>query len=180
MIVILIISVLVLSAVAFWQASLLFSSIVGAPTVYSNDSAMIDAFELAALKKGETLLDLGCGNARSLIIAAKKYGARGIGVEISPYCYLKSRFNVLRAGQNKNIHIYLGNLTKSRDLIKKADVIYLYLLNSVLAKIEDEIFDNIKPGCRVVALAFQFPNRKPQKSVSTINLGRKTKIYLYQ
>ena len=170
---------LILLFVAFWQASLLYSSIFGAPTVYANKQAVADALKLAETKKGETVLDLGCGNANSLIIAARKFGARGIGVEISPYCYLKSRWNVRLTQQSKNIRIYLSDLKKAKELIKSADVLYLYLLNCDLAKIEDEVFENIKSNCRVVTLAFQFPNKKPIKTIATRNLGRETTIKLY-
>lgn len=171
---------LLLIFVIFWQLSLLFSSIVGAPTVYANSKAIIDSYKLAGLKKGETVLDLGCGNAKSLIIAAKEFGAKGLGVEISPYCYLKSKLNVLLARESGNIKIYLRDIKKSVDLISKADLIYLYLLNSVLEKIEREIFDNIDKNARVVTLAFKFKKEQAQKTVSTSNLGRKTKVYLYQ
>lgn len=166
--------------ILFWQASLLFSAIFGAPTVYANSQAIRDAYKLSGLKQGETVLDLGCGNAKSLIIASKEFGAKGIGVEISPYCYLKSRWNVLVSGQNQRIKIYLADLKKSRRLIEGADVIYLYLLNSVLSKIEPEIFNNIKEDTRVVTLAFKFNNHQPIKIVHTQNLGKDTEIKLYQ
>lgn len=179
MIYILVAVFLLLIFVIFWQLSLLFSSIVGAPTVYANSKAIIDAYKLAGLEKGETVLDLGCGNAKSLLLAAKVFGAKGIGVEISPYCYLKSKWNVFWAGESGNIKIYLSDIKKSFNLISEADVVYLYLLNSVLEKIESEIFDNIKAKTRVVTLAFKFKNAVPKKNMRTNNLGRETGIYLY-
>ena len=68
---------------------------------------------------------------------------------------------------------------KAEKLLKKADVVYLYLLNSVLDKIENWLFDSISPKTRVVSLSFKFKNHKPLKTLPTINLGRKTKIRLY-
>lgn len=168
-----------LLAILFWQASLLFATIFGAPTVYANSKAIIDAYNLAELKGGETVLDLGCGNARSLIIAAKKFGAKGIGVEISPYCYLKSKWNVFWAGEKNNINIYYSDLRRSRELIKKADVIYLYLINSVLKNIENDIFSTINKRAKIVVLSFEFPNVKASKIVSTKNLGKDTTLRLY-
>ncbi len=180
MLIIYILMVIVAFGLAFWQISLLLSSAFWAPTVYAYSKAMEDAYELAELKKGETVIDLGCGNARSLIIAAKKYGAKGIGVEVSLYCYFKSKFNVALAGQSKNIRIVFGDLKKLGDDLKKADVVYLYLLNSVLKKIEPWFFDHISTDTRVVVLSFHFDKHKPIKSKSTYNLGKDTEVYLYK
>lgn len=174
-----IIFIVLISAVAFWQACLLFAAIFGAPTVYANSKAIIDAFELAGLKNGQLVVDLGCGNARSLIIAAKKFGARGVGVDYSPYCYLKSKLNVALAGQNQNIKIIFGDFRAAEQYLRKADVVYLYLLNSGLAKMETWFFEAISPKTNVVVLAFHFAERKPAKTTSTTNLGRKTEVKLY-
>lgn len=163
----------------FWLCCLIYAQALGAPTVYSNREAIISALKLAGLKKGELLVDLGCGDARSLIIAAEKYQAKGIGIERSPFCYLKSKINVYLAGQNKNIKIFFGDLKMTDHLIAQADVIYLYLLNIVLENIEDDLFANSKKGARIVSLAFVFKKHKPKKMIEVKNLGRKTKVRLY-
>ena len=165
--------------VLFWQANLIFAQILGAPTVYSSDQAIEDALKLAQVKPGETVLDLGCGNARSLIIAAKKFSAKGIGIERSLYCIVVARLKVLLAGESKNIQIIFGDLKKSARYIQKADVIYLYLLNVVLNSIERDFFETIRPKTRIVSLAFSFPHKEAKKSVKTKTLGRETKVYLY-
>lgn len=166
-------------AILFWQGSLIYAQILGAPTVYSNGKAIIDALALSQLKKSETVIDLGCGNAKSLIIAVKRFGAKGIGVERSPFCYLKSRWNVALAGESKNIKIIFGDFRKAEEELQNADVVYLYLLNSVLKSIESWLFDNIKKETRVVSLAFSFPRRKVIKKSKTRNLGRETVLRLY-
>lgn len=177
---ILIFTLAIVMLLAFWQASMLFASIFGASTVYACDKAMIDAFILAKLKKGETVVDLGCGNAKSLIIAAKKFGAKGVGVEISPYCYLKSKWNVFISGESKNIKIIFGDFAKVEKYLQNADVVYLYLLNKVLRSIEPWLFDHINNGARVVSLCFTFGNNKPIRTRETVNLGKETKIFLYK
>lgn len=166
--------------VLFWQLNLLLTAIFGSPIVYANSQAIIDAYKLAELKKGELIVDLGCGNAKSLIIAARKFGAKGVGVDISLYCYLKSRLNVTLAGQNKNIKIIWGDFNKAEPYLKKADVVYLYLLNSTLKKIEPWFFKSISKNARVVSLAFVFLKHRPMKSVTTFNLGKITKARLYK
>lgn len=169
----------ILIVIIFWLACLIYAQLLGAPTVYSNEKAILDAFKLAGLKRGETVLDLGCGDARSLILATKKFGAKGIGIERSPYCFLKAKLNVFTAGEKENINIIFGDLNKSDQYLKQADVIYLYLLNSVLEKIEDWLFATIKKEARVVSLAFSFKKHRPKEDEETINLGRKTKVRLY-
>ena len=167
-------------ALLFWQLSLLFVSVYSVPTVYAFDRAIIDAYKLVDLKKDELVIDLGCGNAKSLIIAAKKFKAWGVGVEISPYCFLKSKWNVWRSGQSKNIKIIFGDFKKAEKYLKKADVVYLYLLNKTLAKIEDWYFKSISKKTRTVVLSFQFRKHKPAKTSKTINLNRQTQLSLYK
>jgi len=174
-----IIVLIFLAGIVFWQGSLLYASMFTVPTVYANDQAILDAFDLTGLKRGELLIDLGCGNAKTLIMGAEKYGARGIGVENSLYCYLKSRLNVLLAGQNHKIKIIFGDFKKiERDLVK-ADVVYLYLLNKTLANIEDWFFSKISNNTRVVVLCFEFPKHKPKTIRETRNLGRQTNLRMY-
>lgn len=172
-----IIAVVVL-AVGFWQVCLIYAQVLGAPTVYANKGAILEACKLARLKKGQTLIDLGCGDGRSLIIAAREFGAQGIGIERSPYCFLKSKFNVFLSGQ-RNIKILFGDIQKYEKEIEKADVIYVYLLNSVLAKFENWLFSSIGANTKIVSLAFSFPNFRPSKTKKVENLGRTTELKLY-
>lgn len=179
MIVFLLAMLIGLSLLIFWQGSLLYASIFTVPTVYANDQAILDAFKLADLKKGELLIDLGCGNAKSLILAAREHGARGIGVENSLYCYLKSRWNVYRSGHRKNIRIVFGDFRKVEKELHDCDMVYMYLLNKVLTKIEPWFFNCIGLKTRAVVLCFWFPNIKPVKQSKTFNLGKEADLRLF-
>lgn len=163
----------------FWQLNLIIASIFGSPIVYANTDAIRDTLKLADLKEGELVVDLGCGNAKSLIIASRDFGAKGVGVDLSLYCYLKSRLNVLISGQSKNVKIIWGDFKKAESYLEKADVVYLYLLNTALEKIEPWFFSSIGNQTRVVSLAFVFVKHKPTKSITTFNLRKKTKARLY-
>jgi len=160
----------------FWVGSHLFSSIFYVPAVDASKQAIGDALKFSELKKGEIFIDLGSGSGKVVILANKKFEVRAFGFEISPFPYLLSKIKTLG---NRNVKIYRGDFKKAEKLLKKADVVYLYLLNSVLDKIENWLFDSISPKTRVVSLSFKFKNHKPLKTLPTINLGRKTKIRLY-
>jgi len=172
-----IILIIFLLGFIFWVSSHLYSSIFHVPYVNSSDQAIHDALRLAGLNKDETLLDLGCGRGDALIIATRDFGAKAVGYEISPLPFLIAKFKTLRYSK---IKVYCRDLRKANENIKNADVIYLYLLNSVLDKIEDQIFTECQSGTKIVSLAFKFPKHKPIKTISTKNLGRITDISLYK
>jgi|GEM_PF-486914 len=169
----------VLLCTFIWLFFLLLATMTGAPIVYSSKKAVKDALKLSEIKKGETIVDLGCGNGETLILAAKEFGARGIGIDRSPFCYFKAKFNVWKAGESSRIKIIYGNFQKRKKALKRADVVYMYLLNDVLKKIEPWFFEAINNKTRVVSLAFKFINHKPAKEVLTETLGRSTKIRFY-
>jgi len=172
--------VLILLLTSFWQASLLWATIIGSPIVYSRRQAVIDCLKLAGLKKGDTVIDLGCGDGRSVILAAKEFGAKGIGVDRSLFCYIQSNLNALLAGERKNVRFVLGDFAKAEKMLKTADVVYLYLLNSTLKNIEPWIFRLIGKETKIVSLAFWFPLHKPVKECDTFTLGKITKARLYK
>lgn len=164
----------------FRLTSLMIAALSGAPIVYTDSQAIIDAYKLAKLKKGQTVIDLGCGNAQSLIIAAKQFGSKGIGIERSPYAYLNSIFRVWWYGEISNIQIIYGDFSKIQKLLSSADVIYLYLWSSVVEKIEPWLFAHIGKNSQIISLAFKFAKHKPAKIAQTINLGSKHNLYLYR
>jgi len=157
---------------------MIVSSLTQAPYVDSQRKAIEDALELAKPKVGEAVFDLGCGDARTLIFAAKKYGTKGVGYEISPFCVIKSRLKIYLAGLSGQIKICRQSLFAAD--FHQADIVYLYLTNSILDKLEPIIFDKCKAGCRIVNLAFPFKNHQPTAEIPARQLGRITKIYLYR
>ena len=163
----------------FWQGSLLVATIKGSPIVYADRSAIRDCWKLAGLSSGQTVVDLGCGNARALIIAVAEFGAKGIGVDRSLYCYFRSKMNLLFSGQSQNIKIVWGDFQSLEQELAKADAVYLYLQNETLAEIEPWLFDSIAPHTKVFSLAFSCPSHKQIDEIETVNLGHKTKIRLY-
>lgn len=169
----------ILIFVIFWQGSLLIATMIGSPVVYSYRGAVADAMRLAKAKEGDLVIDLGCGSARTLITAVQKFGVKGVGVDRSLYCYLRSLMNVWLSGNRNNIKIIWGDFKKAEKYLAKADIVYLYLLNTTLKQIEDWLFRSIGEKTKIVSLAFYFEKHKPIAETTTFTLGKDTKARLY-
>lgn len=159
---------------------MLLAMVTGSPIVYADRRAIHNCFRLAELFPGQTVIDLGCGNSRALIIATKEFRAKGIGVDRSFYSYFRSRINIWLTGQSKNIRVVWGDFRALEEDLVKADVVYLYLLNETLVGIESWLFSSVGQQTKIVSLAFAFPNHRPVKVFETFNLGQKTKIRIYK
>lgn len=178
--IILLIVLIISLVVLLWLLSLLIALCTGAPVVYSNNKSIIDAMNLAQAQPNQMLLDLGCGNARSLIIASKKFHTKGIGVERSVYFFLLSRLNVWLSGESKNIKIILGDFKQVDRYLSQVDIVYMYLLPSVMDSIKKWLFDKLKKDAKIVSLSFCFSDIDPVRIIPTNNLGQNTKILLYK
>jgi predicted RNA methylase len=174
----LILIIIILLFLLFWQINLIYALKSGAPIVYASDEAVIDCLKLAKLKRGETVVDLGCGNGKTLIIASKIFGAKGIGVEKSLYCFLLAKIRVSLLGEKNNIKIIISDFVKAEKYLKKSDVVYMYLLFKTVKKIENWLLKSVGSKTRIVSLAFNL-TMKPKNISYTRTLGIKTKMYLY-
>lgn len=119
--------------------------------------------ELAKVKKSDLLYDLGCGDGRIVVTAAKKYGCKAIGFDIDPQRIKESQENVRK---NK-----VGHLVKieQKDILirdlSKANVITLYLLPSLNVKLIPQL-QKLKPGSRIVSHSFDMRGVEPDKVVN--------------
>jgi SAM-dependent methyltransferase len=112
--------------------------------------AVVDRMlELARLKAGETVIDLGSGDGRIMIEAASKYGARGFGVEIDPRLVKLSSENAAKAGVADRVKFLQQDLFKTD--FHEANVLTLYLLPDVNLALRPKILAELKPGSRVVS-----------------------------
>jgi outer membrane protein assembly factor BamB len=134
--------------------------------------------ELAAVKKQDLVYDLGSGDGRILIAAAKNCGCRAVGVELDRDLVRQSRAAVKEAGVEKLVTIEHGDLFEAD--FSKADVVAVYLLPTMLQKLVPK-FNKLKPGSRVVAHAFAIPGIKSAKviEVTSEEDGVKRPVYLY-
>jgi precorrin-6B methylase 2 len=133
--------------------------------------------ELAQVKKGDVLYDLGCGDGRIVVTAAKKYGVKAIGFDVDPERIRESRENVRKNNVENLVTI------KQQDIfttdLSPASVVTLYLLPSLNVKLMPQLA-KLKPGSRIVSHAFDMRGAKPKKveMVPTSYGGEKT-VYLW-
>ena len=120
--------------------------------------------ELAQVKKGDVVYDLGSGDGRIVITAAKKYGVKAVGFEIDPERIRESRENIRKEG--------VGNLVEIREQdirtvdLSPASVLTMYLLPEVNLMIRPNIWKQMKPGSRAVSHDFDMGDWKPLKTES--------------
>ena len=118
--------------------------------------------ELAQVKKGDVLYDLGSGDGRIVVTAAKKYGVRAIGFEIDPARIKEATENIKKAGVGHLVEIRQQDI-RTVDL-SPASVLTMYLLPEVNLMIRPNIWKQMKPGSRVVSHDFDMSEWKPLKT----------------
>ncbi len=133
--------------------------------------------ELAEVKEGDVVYDLGCGDGRIPVTAAKKYGVKAVGFDVDPQRIKESKANVEKNGVGKLVTIKQEDIFK-QDL-SKANVVTLYLLPSLNVKLMPQL-RKLKPGSRIVSHSFDMKGAKPNKVVQVqSNEGGEHSVYLW-
>ena len=148
-----------------------------APFVSSPTKVVDRMLELANLKPGETLFDLGAGDGRVLIAAAGRYKAKAIGVEISPKLVAQATANIHREGLDDKARVMEGDVLLTD--ISSADVVTVYLATSLNEKLRPRLEKFLKPGVRVISHDYAVPGWKP-KYVEKTGDHLSHLIYVYE
>lgn len=119
---------------------------------------------LAEVGEDDVVYDLGCGDGRIVITAAKKYGASGIGVDLNPERISEANANAKEAEVEDRVTFHEGDLFDFD--FSKASVLTLYLLPDVNLKLKPKILDEMKPGSRVVSHAFSMGDWEPDEQIT--------------
>lgn len=114
-----------------------------------------EALKLAKVTKNDIVYDLGCGDGRVLLVAAKEFGAQGVGIEIDPLRYLIANFLVWINRVSDRVQIVRGNFF-DEDL-SKATVIFVYLVPKTLNRLLPKFKKELKPGTRIISYRYEVP-----------------------
>lgn len=120
-----------------------------------------DLLRMAGVNRNDIVYDLGCGDGRFVITAAKKYGARGVGIDIDPARIRESNRNARAAGVADRVQFVEADLFKID--IREATVVALYLLPELNLQIRPWLLKDLKPGSRVVSHEFDMDDWQPDK-----------------
>ena len=144
------------------------------PYFPSTDEAVDGMLKLAEVGPNDVVYDLGCGDGRIVIAAAKYFGARGVGVEIDPAPLRMAVYYARRAGVEGRVRFVRGDLFDAD--ISGATVVTLFLLETVNRRLLPKLLKELKPGTRIVAHRYGFGDAWPAEK--TIQAGAST-LYLW-
>jgi cyclopropane fatty-acyl-phospholipid synthase-like methyltransferase len=148
-----------------------------APFVASPDRVVDQMLDLAKVKPGETVFDLGAGDGRILIAAVQKYKAKAVGVEISPKLVAEANRRISRAGVSELATVIQGDARQAD--VSSADVVTLYLETNTNADLRPQLEKLLKPGARVVSHDYPMPGWKATR-VEKLDGRQGHMIYLYE
>lgn len=149
-----------------------------APYVPTPQEVVERMLDLAKVTKDDFVVDLGCGDGRIVVTAAKKYGARGLGVDIDPVRIEEANANAKAAGVTGLVEFKLQDALKTD--VSRATVVTTYLLSQSNLKVRPLITKQLKPGSRIVTHSFSMGDWTPEKTDTfRDNSGRSRTVYLY-
>lgn len=133
------------------------------PYVPTPQEVVDEMLRIANVQKTDKLYDLGSGDGRIVITAAKRFGTRGVGVDLDPERVQDANRNARRAGVTDLVEFRQQDLFKTN--LQEATVVTLYLLPEVNMRLRPKLFQELKPGTRIVSHAFDMGDWKPEKVV---------------
>ena len=140
------------------------------PFITTPDDVVDRMLDLAGTGPADMVLDLGSGDGRIVIRAAEKFGARGLGIELDEKLVEVSRENARRSKVADRVSFVQGDVLVSD--ISKATVVTVYLLPSLIDRLQPRFIDELKPGTRIVSHAFAMAGWRPERSETMRIAGR--------
>ncbi len=127
-----------------------------------------EMLQLAGVKTGDVLYDLGCGDGRIVIEAAKRYGVKAVGIDIDPLRIAECNENAAKAGVAGQVRFLQQDLFEAD--FREATVVTMYLLTSVNLRLRPKLLAELKPGTRLVSHSFAMDDWRPDKT-TTVRLS---------
>jgi SAM-dependent methyltransferase len=154
------------------------------PFVPTTEEAVQAMLKLAGVKSSDVVYDLGCGDGRIVIAAAKSFGARGVGIDINPVRIAEAKENAKKAGVENRVRFEENDLFLAD--FREATVVTLFLLSSVNLKLRPKLMAELKPGTRIVSNTFDMGDWKPEKEANVgdgggddFDMGLSHKLYMW-
>ncbi|HEY2982260.1 MAG TPA: 50S ribosomal protein L11 methyltransferase [Anaerolineales bacterium] len=152
----LILSLIVLILGWTWM---LVPAFYGLPSLHTRRGRIRKALQLAELKPDEVLYDLGAGDGRVLVIAAKEFEAQAVGIEVGPVQCAAAWVNALANGVRPKVRVKRDDFFKAD--LSAADVVFIYATSRQAVRLEKQLAAQLRPGARVVTISFDFPHWEP-------------------
>lgn len=140
----------------------------------TSDEAIRQAFKLAGTKSSDVVYDLGSGDGKTLVISAKEFGAKTVGIEIDPLRFYISKLLVMFTGLSDKVEVRRENFLKSD--FSDATVIFVYLVPKALQRLKPKFLEKLKGGTRIVSIKYKVD----LPVVKMINFKNKYEIILYR
>jgi ribosomal protein L11 methylase PrmA len=144
------------------QSGLRNPDVIFVPTPQSVVDAML---KMAGVTSRDVVYDLGCGDGRIVITAAKQFGARGVGIDIDPARISDSNANAVREKVTDRVKFMNADIFADSTNLSEATVVTLYLLPSLNVKLIPKLMRELKPGTRIVSNSFDMGEWEPEKTM---------------
>jgi SAM-dependent methyltransferase len=163
--------ILLAGATSFLGAAYCQEPMPEVPYVPTPQEVVVEMLKMAGVNRNDIVYDLGCGDGRIVITAAKVFGARGVGVDNAPSLIRESNENARKAGVTDRVKFIEQDLFETD--IREATVVALYLLPELNLKLRPKLLRDLRPGSRIVTHEFDMGDWKPDRT------GKAPKVKLY-
>ncbi|HEX5942263.1 MAG TPA: hypothetical protein VFY66_08290 [Anaerolineales bacterium] len=149
-------SLLLFVLILLW---ILIPALYGLPPVSTKPERIRKALKLANLQRDEILYDLGAGDGRVLLIAARDFGAKAVGIEVGPIQCALIWLRLTASGLGRQIQVKWENFYRSD--LHDADVVFVYATSTEVKKLAWHLEQQMRPGTRLVSISADFPEWEP-------------------
>ena len=132
------------------------------PYVPTHEMIVAEMLRMAEVKGDDVLYDLGSGDGRIPITAAKQFGTRGVGIDLNPERISEANENAKKAGVTDKVRFIEGDIFKSD--FREASVVTLYLLPEINLRLRPQLLEQLKPGTRVVSHNYNMGDWQPEQT----------------
>ncbi|MDR3583130.1 MAG: hypothetical protein P4L62_02110 [Candidatus Pacebacteria bacterium] len=157
----------------FVLARTAYAFFIGAPILYTPKKAIRDGLNFCGVKAGDKFYDLGAGSGRSMVIAAKEFGAVPTGFELSPIFFALTKLNLIFSGV-RSYDLRMDNFYAQS--LDEADCVFCFLTPKAMKKLAPKFAAELTSGAKIISYGFQLPDRQPDK---IINNGYPGNVFCY-